>query len=135
MAAWLRLPRADGLSVDLPDAPGLCETCRRRGAREGSRYCSAVCYLFDDALDRLAGAYAAADLDRGAAPVIVARTRLRAIAAVFDSRRLAPEDRRGAAAAWDVDVADGLLLPIPYREAVAEVRRLIARADAAARSG
>lgn len=131
MAAWLRLPRSDGYRYDLPDDPRLCETCRERRAR-ASGYCSRLCRLFDLALGELVAARLAADGDPTAAPVVIARTRLRAVAAVHDLRRLAggdgpDRDRRTRidAADWQADIEAGLLLPVPYPTATAAVRQEI----------
>lgn len=123
MAAMLRLPRSDGLELEVPDAPGLCETCRGSAAgRDG--YCSRLCALFDTALDELAAAYDAADGDRRAGPVVIARTRLRAIAAVYDATRAGTGPAPELGDDWDEDVRAGELLPVAFRTAISEVRRL-----------
>lgn len=123
MAAWLQLPRADKLNLQVPDAPGLCETCREAPAAPAV-YCCRLCALFDAALDELAAALVAADGERMAPAVIAARTQLRAVAAVYDQ----PDGiARSVADDWADDVAAGVLLAVPFRQAVAQVRRLAAK--------
>jgi len=127
VGAWLQLPRADGLRFHVPDAPGLCETCRGRAATAAG-YCTRLCAMFDAALDELAAAIEDAAGERLAPAVVAARTRLRAIAAVYD----APDGiQPGVVADWSEDVAAGLLLPVPFALAVARVRELAAGADPA----
>lgn len=130
MTAALRLHRAPGFALELPAGPGLCETCRERPATPAARYCDRLCALFDIALAELAAAIHDAPDERCAAPVVVARTRLRAVASVYDAHKLRRDpgirvDRRSEAAAWRADVAAGLLLPDDYAAACAEVRAAI----------
>lgn len=125
MGASLRLHRAPGLWFDVPSAPGCCETCRTRPAELG-RYCDRLCALFDAALDALTDAHRSAPDEPRAPGVVAARTRLRAVAAVYDARRVrgGPDDdpmTRTAAADWAADVADGLLLPVAFGRAIERV--------------
>lgn len=106
----------------------LCETCRERRAHAGG-YCDRLCAAFDAALADHAAALADADNDPLAAPVVLSRTRLRAVAEIYDERRLRRNrwDRLlyGDPAAWAEDVAAGLLLPVAHAAAVDEARRRI----------
>jgi hypothetical protein len=121
VAASLRLPTLAGC-VELDAPPGVCETCRELPAGP-SGYCSALCAGFDAALRRLARAYRDADDDKLAPAVVAARTALRAIADVYDERRIecAPRNARQLAAAaeeWERSARLGELLPVPYRDAI-----------------
>lgn len=124
MAAMLRLPDGRRVRFELPEDPGLCETCRERPSTAG-RYCDRLCAAFDHAIAAHAEALAEADGDPTAPAAVFTRTQLRAIAAVYDGRKLrtGAADRLmvGAQQAWAADVAAGLLLPVGYGDAIREV--------------
>lgn len=102
-----------GFAIDVPPAmPGvLCETCRSAIVEHaGAAYCSRACEVMDQALT----AHAATLIEGDPASIVATRTRLRAVAAVYDVRNGVDPDPIG----WYEDIGAGLLADIAYRDAL-----------------